>query len=542
MKRIAIYDRYLSTAGGGERYSCKIAEILSGQEDYDVDLITDIFVDLEEVSKRLNLDLTRVNLKIFPFVSEDYAARITRKYDLFINATYLSSLPAHGHKNIYLCYFPTPFDVDFTLLHKFLLVFFRRPAKWLFRLADRLEEGFDEIEVEEGLYDPKRFLLRRGSWSSGKAILSIKKHTGYLRLGFKNPVTSGADLMNVKIGIFEGETENEKPMYDETINLKKGIKKTIEIPIDFTGQSFRILISSDTFVPMETDKSSKDSRKLGVVVYNQGKINFFKKAVLKILGYIPLFLITYPRNLTFLETYDRVVTISEYSRKWVKKLWGKESTVLFPPVDIDSFRSGNKEKIILSVGRFFPEHHNKKQLELVSAFRELYDRYPVEMKDYTLYLAGGVGSRTDHLEYVEKVKAAGKNYPIKVITNIGWEDLVRIFASSLIFWHASGLGEDEKVHPEKFEHFGITTVEAMAAGCIPVVINRGGQKEIIRNGYDGFLFSSLEELKDVTIKIITGKINIDEIRKNAVESCRRFSSNNFKRDLISIVNEIIKDR
>src|SRR4030065_1075938 len=256
MKRIAIYDRYLSTAGGGERYSCKIAEILSGQEDYDVDLITDIFVDLEEVSRRLNLDLTRVNLKIFPFVSEDYAARITQKYDLFINATYLSSLPAHGHKNIYLCYFPTPFDVDFTLLHKFLLVFFRRPAKWLFRFADRLEEGFDEIDVEEGLYDPKRFLLRRGSWSSGKEILSIKKHTGYLRLGFKNPGTSGADLMNVKIGIFEGEKDNEKPMYAETISLKKGIKKTLEIPIDLTGQSFRILISSDTFVPMETDKSS----------------------------------------------------------------------------------------------------------------------------------------------------------------------------------------------------------------------------------------------------------------------------------------------
>ncbi|HEY4662390.1 MAG TPA: glycosyltransferase [Candidatus Humimicrobiaceae bacterium] len=542
MKRIAIYDRYLSTAGGGERYSCKIAEILSGQEDYDVDLITDIFVDLEEVSKRLNLDLTRVNLKIFPFVSEDYAARITRKYDLFVNATYLSSLPAYGHKNIYLCYFPTPFDVDFTLFHKFLLVFFRQPAKWLFRFADRLEEGFDEIEVEEGLYDPKRFLLRRGSWSSGKVILSIKKHTKYLRLGFKNPAASGVDLMNVKIGIFEGETENEKPLYDEAANLKKGIKKTIEIPVDFTVQSFRVLISSDTFVPIEADSSSKDSRKLGVVVYNQGKINFFKKAILKILGYIPLFLITYPRDLTFLETYDKVVTISEYSRKWIKKLWGKESTVLFPPVDIDSFRTGNKEKIILSVGRFFPEHHNKKQLELVGVFRELYDRYPVEMKDYALYLAGGVGSRADHLEYVEKVKAAGKNYPIKVITNMRWEDLVRIFARSLIFWHASGLGEDEKVHPEKFEHFGITTVEAMAAGCIPVVINKGGQKEIIRNGYDGFLFDSLEELEDITIKIITGKINIDVIRKNAVESCRRFSSSNFKRDLISIVNEIIKDR
>lgn len=542
MKRIAIYDRYLSTAGGGERYSCKIAEILSGQKDFEVDLITDIFVDLKEVSKRLNLDLNGINLKIFPFVSEDYAARITRKYDLFINATYLSSLPAYGHKNIYLCYFPTPFDIDFTLLHKFLLVFFRQPARWLFRLADRLEDGFNEIEVEEGLYDPKRFLLRRGSWSSGKVILSVKKYSRHIRFGLKNPAASAINLMNVKIEIFEGETENKKSLHDITIELKKGIKKSVEIPIDLKERPVRVLISSDTFVPSEDDSSSKDSRKLGVVVYNQGKINFFKKAVLKILGYIPLFLITYPKDLTFLETYDRIVTISEYSRKWIKKLWGKESTILFPPVDTDSFRSGNKEKIILSVGRFFPEHHNKKQLELAGVFRELFDRHPAEMNDYALYLAGGVGKRTDHLEYVEKVKAAGKNYPIKVITNIGWKELVGIFARSYIFWHASGLGEDEKIHPEKFEHFGITTVEAMAAGCVPVVINKGGQKEIIRKGYDGFLFDSLEELKDITIKIISGKINTDEIRKNAVESCKRFSGANFKRDLISIVNEIIKCR
>ncbi|GAI56688.1 unnamed protein product, partial [marine sediment metagenome] len=83
MKKIAIYDRYLSTVGGGERYSCKIAEVLSKQNEFKVDLITDIFADLKKVSRRLNLDLSRVNLKIFPFVSEDYAVRITKKYDLF---------------------------------------------------------------------------------------------------------------------------------------------------------------------------------------------------------------------------------------------------------------------------------------------------------------------------------------------------------------------------------------------------------------------------------------------------------------------------
>jgi glycosyltransferase involved in cell wall biosynthesis len=541
MKRIAIYDRYLSTVGGGERYSCKIAEILSKQKEFEVDLITDIFADLEKISLRLNLDLGRVNLKIFPFVSEDYAVKITQKYDLFINATYLSSLPAYGGRNIYLCYFPTPFNVDFKFVHKFMLFFFRQPARWLFRVAGRLGEGFDGIEVEEGLYEPKRFLLRRGSWSSGKVILAVKKSKQYLRLGFKNPNVSGLGLMKVNIKVFEGGAEGEGFLYNKDIELKKDIKRIAEIPLNSTGDSVRVLISSDTFVPANVDRNSRDSRKLGVVVYDQRKINFFKRTILKILGYIPLFLITYPRNLIFLETYNKIITISEYSKKWIKKLWNRESTVLFPPVDINSFKAGKKEKIILSVGRFFPEHHNKKQLELARVFKELLEQYPGEMRGYTLYLVGGVDNRASHLEYVEKVRATSKNYPIKVITNIEWGKLVGIFARSHIFWHASGLGEDEKVHPEKFEHFGITTVEAMAAGCIPVVINKGGQKEIIKNGYDGFFFDSWKELKDITIKIISGEVNIEEIRKNAAESCRRFSNLNFEKDLISIVNEAMKD-
>jgi len=170
MLKIAIYDRYLSTAGGGERYSCKMAEILSAQSGYEVDLVTDLHADIGEVARWLNLDLSNVNLKVFPYISDDYTKKLTAGYDLFINTTYLSALPAYGAKNIYLCYFPTPFDVDFKFIHRFLLIFFRLPAIWLFRLAGKMTGGFKSINVEEGLYEPKRFMLRRGSWTSGRAI------------------------------------------------------------------------------------------------------------------------------------------------------------------------------------------------------------------------------------------------------------------------------------------------------------------------------------------------------------------------------------
>ena len=41
-----------------------------------------------------------------------------------------------------------------------------------------------------------------------------------------------------------------------------------------------------------------------------------------------------------------------------------------------------------------------------------------------------------------------------------------------------------------FEHFGITTVEAMAAGCVPVVIDKADQREIVRHVTDGYRWTT----------------------------------------------------
>ncbi|MBU4190339.1 MAG: glycosyltransferase, partial [Candidatus Thermoplasmatota archaeon] len=59
---------------------------------------------------------------------------------------------------------------------------------------------------------------------------------------------------------------------------------------------------------------------------------------------------------------------------------------------------------------------------------------------------------------------------------------------------AAGFGVDEEKEPEKVEHFGITTVEAAAAGCVPVVIRKGGQPEIVKEGINGLLWEKEEEL------------------------------------------------
>ena len=47
----------------------------------------------------------------------------------------------------------------------------------------------------------------------------------------------------------------------------------------------------------------------------------------------------------------------------------------------------------------------------------------------------------------------------------------------------------------------MTTAEAMAGGCVPVVIDRAGQREIVRDGVDGFRWTTPAELLAATARL-----------------------------------------
>jgi len=537
--KIALYDRYLSTAGGGERYSCKAAEVLADVDEFSVDILTDIYADKEEVAKKLNLDLRKVNLRIFPLISDDFAEEITKEYDLFINCTYLSPLASYAKKNIYLCYFPTPFDVDFKWIHRFLLLL-RPAAILLFKMASKMTADFGEIKILEGLYESKRFLLRRGSWAGKKAKMIFKKNIDDFALGFKNPMSSPLEEVRIKIVLSFDDIMDERRLVvkkGQKILYRPGREALDRIKQKKPGD-FLVTVYSDTFVPNKNSPSVEDSRELGYVLYDESRVNRFKKWVLKAVGYIPLFLISYPLNHQFLNTYDQIISISEYSSAWIKKTWKRSSVILFPPVDIQSFRCAAKENIILSVGRFFPEHHNKKQLELTRVFLDLLRQNPDEMKGYKLCLAGGLSDKKSHRAYVDQIKELAQGAPVEVLTNISFKDLVDLFSKSKIFWHASGAGVSPEKHPEKFEHFGITTVEAMASGSIPIVINKGGQVEIIKDGESGFLFEDFEELKKKTLEVIADENKFEDLKKRAMSESLRFSNENFKKNLLKIIDDV----
>lgn len=221
-------------------------------------------------------------------------------------------------------------------------------------------------------------------------------------------------------------------------------------------------------------------------------------------------------------TYQHRFAISEFTRDWTRQRWDLDTQVLYPPVDVDAVRMP-KEPLLLSVGRFSTMAHTKKQMEMMHAFRDV----SRGLAGWSYACVGGLNTRAENHEYFQNVRHAGEGYPALVEANVPRARVKDLFGRAKIFWHATGLGEDPDAHPELAEHFGIATVEAMAAGCVPVVINRGGQADIVQHGKTGYLWNTLEELKHYTELVARDDALWARLSAAARERAAQFSRTRF---------------
>jgi glycosyltransferase involved in cell wall biosynthesis len=196
-------------------------------------------------------------------------------------------------------------------------------------------------------------------------------------------------------------------------------------------------------------------------------------------------------------SYGVRTALSAFAQRWVRRRWAVDTDVLYPPNDI-AFPDLPKEHAIVSVGRFTTTTVSKAQAELVALFRDRLRRG----SEWTYHCLGQIGDDAADRAYFARVQAEAAGHPIQVAGDVQRAQLKQRMARSRIFWHAAGFDIDEERAPHLCEHFGIVTVEAMAAGAVPVVIGRGGQKEIVRHGIDGFLCETLDDMATQTQRLI----------------------------------------
>jgi O-antigen biosynthesis protein len=224
------------------------------------------------------------------------------------------------------------------------------------------------------------------------------------------------------------------------------------------------------------------------------------------------------------DCYTFIIANSYYTIKWLKKHWRLNPHFLIsPPVEMEAPKVP-KERIILSVGRF-EVGGVKKQVEIVQAFCRLCAIYRKNMQGWKLVVVGGSTPGNPYLKQVQKL-VNKSSAPIELKVNAPLDELQLLYAKSSIFWHLCGF---EEYSPERFEHFGMVTVEAMQNSCAPIVFNGGGQQEIIEHGKSGFLINTIDELCQQTHWLVTSDDLLKYIQAGAYKRSQVFNRGSFER-------------
>ena len=230
-------------------------------------------------------------------------------------------------------------------------------------------------------------------------------------------------------------------------------------------------------------------------------------------GFIAKLILHYIRiwDYTTANRVNYFIANSKYIAKRIEKIYGRESTVIYPPINVDKFEVYiQKEDFYLTASRMVPY---KKIDLIVEAFSQIPDKKLVV-----------IGDGPDF----EKVKKkAGKNVellgyqPFEVLKDYMKRAKAFIFAAE--------------------EDFGIVPVEAQACGTPVIAYGRGGVTETVVNGKTGIFFrkQTVESLIEA-IKSFEKKENVFdplEIRKNA----EKFSKERFKKEFKEFVDKKIEE-
>ena len=206
---------------------------------------------------------------------------------------------------------------------------------------------------------------------------------------------------------------------------------------------------------------------------------------------------------------DRIVAISKFIAKKIKACYGRDASVLYPPVDTEFFRHDpniKKENYYLAVGRLL---YYKRFDIAIDAFNALGAK---------LKIVGSDG------RYEHELKRRAKNN-IEFCGQVDDAELVRLYqgARGLIF--------------PQVEDLGLVTVEAIACGTPVVAYGAGGAKEIVEDGKNGVLF--YEQSVDDIIAAIHEAESITWDYARIAAGAARFGVDRFKKEFCAIVAGMI---
>lgn len=183
---------------------------------------------------------------------------------------------------------------------------------------------------------------------------------------------------------------------------------------------------------------------------------------------------------------DSLIAISKTVSERINKYYNRPSTVIYPPVDVQRFaNSSTKSDYYLVVSRLVPYKRVDLAVEACTSLNR------------KLVVAG----RGPELKNLKKL--AGSS--VEFVENPTDEDITKLYSKARGFIFSAE------------EDFGITPVEAMAAGTPVICYGKGGATETVVNGKTGVFHDkqSVESLSQAINKFESIKFDKEHIKQRA---------------------------
>jgi len=250
--------------------------------------------------------------------------------------------------------------------------------------------------------------------------------------------------------------------------------------------------------------------------------------------YMCMFPETYRINL---RGYQTITANSAFTARWIAKRWGYPAEIVYSACRSMGPASA-KQNIILNVGRFFAdskENHHKRQDVLLEAFKTMVDE---GLEGWSLHLVGNVGQAEEDREFVEALRQSARDYPVRILPALDGEALREAYRHASFYWHATGFGTSAAEQPSKQEHFGMTIIEAMSAGCVPFAFNSGGPRESITSGVSGYLWNDLADLRRLTRALMADRRALEAMSAAAAAASAQFNVEAFLSRMDAIITRL----
>lgn len=216
---------------------------------------------------------------------------------------------------------------------------------------------------------------------------------------------------------------------------------------------------------------------------------------------------------------------SIFIRNIVKQDLNRNAQVVYPPVNVETFsrarRGSDRENRVVTVSRLRAGKH----LELIPRIAKL-----VKTAKFTIVGLADQASQDTIRLLTETIESSGVEDRVKLLINQPFPVLLDVLSSAKVF-----------LHTQPLEAFGMAVVEAMAAGCVPVVPKAGGPwfDTLDREqGKYGYAYTSVKEAAEKTDRLLNDERLRVEISGRAFERSKYFDCSFFERRIVKTIHQV----